>query len=225
MDDQERAGAARGDGAAAAVDGSGRQWKQRARTEARLLDAARRLVAQRGLDAMTMSEVASAAGVAAGTIYNYFPTVPALIQRLVEREIDSVGQRLDQVESAVQDPAEIYAVSVRLLVRHALSDPLWGQMYVRLGVAHPAVMAILGPRARRDIERGVSSGRFEVIDLDMAVASTFGSLSSAIDLVVTEQAREQLADHCAEGMLRMLGLPCAEAHEVVTRPLPAISDD
>ncbi|WP_144790316.1 TetR/AcrR family transcriptional regulator [Kocuria palustris] len=239
MDDEDQAGAVRTAGARGAGTGarapvrttagaaagpsassSGRQWRQRARTEARLLDAARRLVAERGLDAVTMSEAASEAGVAAGTVYNYFPTVQALIQRLVEREIDSVGRRLDRVAEVTDDPAEIYAGSLRLLVRHALGDPLWGQMYVRLGVAHPAVVEILGPRARRDIQRGMDTGRLQVIDLDMAVVSTFGSLSSAIHLVTSGRAREELADHFAEGMLRMVGLTCEQAHEVVSRPLP-----
>lgn len=209
------------DGAEAQTAG-GRQWRQRARTRGRLLDAARRLVAERGLDGVTMAEVSSDAGVAAGTVYNYFPTVRALTDELVKREIDRVGQRLDQIEAHIQDPAEVYAASLRLLVRHALTDPLWGQMYVKLGVAHPAVVAILGPRARRDLERGAAAGRLEVIDLDMAVVSTFGSLSSAINLVTSSQGHEELADHFAEGMLRMVGLPGDEAREVVARPLPRI---
>lgn len=207
------------EGAEVHSDGS-RQWRQRARTKGRLLDAARRLVAQRGLDAVTMAEVSAEAGVAAGTVYNYFSTVRELIDELVEREIDRVGRRLDRVEDQVQDPAEVYAASLRLLVRHALSDPLWGQMYVRLGVAHPAVVAILGPRARRDIARGADAGRLDVIDLDMAVVSTFGSLSSAINLVTSGRGREELADHFAEGMLRMVGLSREEAREVAARPLP-----
>lgn len=209
------------EGAEARSDGS-RQWRQRARTKGRLLDAARRLVAQRGLGGVTMAEVSSDAGVAAGTVYNYFPTVKALTDELIEREIDRVGQRLDQIEAHVQDPAEVYAASLRLLVRHALGDPLWGQMYVKLGVAHPAVVAVLGPRARRDLERAAAAGRLQLIDLDMAVVSTFGSLSSAIELVTSSRGHEELADHFAEGMLRMVGLPADEAREIVARPLPQI---
>ncbi|MDN5698870.1 MAG: TetR/AcrR family transcriptional regulator [Kocuria sp.] len=204
------------------VDGSegGRQWRRRARTRAKLLDAARWLVADRGLAAVTMTDVSAAAELATGTVYNYFPSLEELLSTMIYGEIDSVGDRLDRVADYTDDPAEIYATSLRLLVRHALSEPLWGRIYVKLGVAHPIVVEVLGPRCRRDLERGVKAGRLNVVDLDLAVVCTFGAQASAINLVTSGEGRECLAEHFAENMLRMVGVSVEDAREVVSRPLP-----
>jgi AcrR family transcriptional regulator len=55
-----------------------------------ILAAARKLMEQRGLEAVTMEEIAGAAGVAKGTIYLYFPSKDDLIQALITQ----VGESL-----------------------------------------------------------------------------------------------------------------------------------
>jgi len=66
-----------------------------------ILAAARRLLEQRGLEALTMEEIAAAAGVAKGTLYLYFESKDDLIQAL----ITLVGENLLQdVEASLQDP-------------------------------------------------------------------------------------------------------------------------
>lgn len=210
--------------AASSSPEGGRQWRRRARTRARLLAAARELVAERGIDAVAMSDVSAAAEFAAGTIYNYFSTFEELAAALIRAEIDSFGDRLDRIAEDVEDPAEVYAASLRHLVRHAISDTLWGRFYVQLGVGHPLVHKVLGPRARRDLGRCVEQGRLPDIDLDLAVASTFGALSAIVDLVTSGPVRDDVASRYAEAMLRMVGLPADEAHEVANRPLSALGD-
>ena len=44
------------------------------RTRQEIADQAMKLFAQRGFDAVTVAEVASAAGISEKTVYNYFPT-------------------------------------------------------------------------------------------------------------------------------------------------------
>ena len=50
-----------------------------------ILAAARRLMQSRGLEAITMEEIAAAAGVAKGTVYLYFQGKDDLIQALIPR--------------------------------------------------------------------------------------------------------------------------------------------
>lgn len=207
----------------AAEQGMGRQWRRRARTRARLLSAARRLVAEHGLDGVTMSDVTAAADLGTGTIYNYFATFEELSTALIHAEIDALGDQLDTLVELTPDPAEVYAASLRHLVLHAISDPLWGRFYVQLGVAHPLVLEVLGPRCRRDLEQGVAQGRFQVPDVDLAVAATFGALAGVLNLVNTGPGNDDAGARYAEGMLRMVGVGVEEAAEVVARPLPEIT--
>lgn len=202
-----------------------RQWRRRARTRTALLDATRELIAERGVDGFTLSDVTAAIGMSPGTLYNYFPTAEELTRTLIREDVDALGSQLDTVHLHLDDPAEVYAASLRLLVRHAVTDPLWGRFYVQLGVGHPLVTELLGPRARRDLRNGVHAGRLRVEDLDLAVAMTFGALSSVINLVNESRGPSNRASRYAAAMLRMVGLPPAEAWEVANRPLPAVTSD
>lgn len=60
-----------------------------ARNRAAVLDAARRVLASRGLD-VPVEEIARAAGVGVGTVYRNFPTKDALVRAIIERSFDEL---------------------------------------------------------------------------------------------------------------------------------------
>ncbi len=67
-----------------------------------ILAAARRLIEHKGVEALTMDEIAQAAGVAKGTIYLYFQSKDELIQALLSQ----VGETLlREVEAILAQPA------------------------------------------------------------------------------------------------------------------------
>lgn len=63
-----------------------------ARNRALLLDAARRLIAERGPDAVTMDEIATAAGVGKGTLFRRFGSRAALMMVLLDED-EQASQR------------------------------------------------------------------------------------------------------------------------------------
>jgi AcrR family transcriptional regulator len=65
-----------------------------ARNRLRVLEAARRLFAERGVQAVTMSEVANAAGVAKGTVFHRFGDRPGLAQALVDEAERGLQEQL-----------------------------------------------------------------------------------------------------------------------------------
>ena len=56
-------------------------------TRNRILDAARRLVAQQHAAALSVNQIAKAAGVAHRTVYRYFPTKEALVAAIAEHPV------------------------------------------------------------------------------------------------------------------------------------------
>lgn len=200
----------------------GRQQRRRVLTRARLLGAARELMARRGVDAVGVSEIAEAADLGAGTFYNYFRSRDDVVAALMAESIETVGDALDRLTAEMPDPAEVFAASLRHLVRQAVSDPMWGWFVVRLGVAHPQLIEILGPRAARDLRRGVEQGRFEIPDVEVATSCTFGALISTLHLVLTAQPRQGIDELFAQTMLTMVGLTAQDASEVAARPLPPL---
>lgn len=65
----------------------------KAETRQRILDAARRLFAAGGYEASTTRDIADAAGIANGTLFNYFPNKETLLASLVAEV--STGVRAD----------------------------------------------------------------------------------------------------------------------------------
>jgi AcrR family transcriptional regulator len=87
------------------------------RNRALIVDAARRLFAERGLD-VTLHDVAEAAGVGVGTVYRRFPDKDALLGGLVLAKYDTL---VDLAERAAAQPTG----------REALREYLLGAMELR----------------------------------------------------------------------------------------------
>jgi AcrR family transcriptional regulator len=77
------------------------------------LDAVASLVAERGLVALTMSQIAERAGIGRATLYKYFPDVEVVLTAWHERQI---GAHLDQLAAAA-DPAAPAVVRLQTVLR------------------------------------------------------------------------------------------------------------
>jgi len=83
-----------------------RQRRSRERVE-RALDAADRLLAAEGADALSTTRIARAAGMSVGSLYQYFPDTGAIVAALAERHMDAFAELMEQtVERAAGEPWE-----------------------------------------------------------------------------------------------------------------------
>lgn len=215
---------------AASTDGSGvggvsrvsRASRRRVRNRRRLVEAAAALMAEGGPEKVTISAITNRADLGAGTFYNYFTSRDEIVEAVIASTVEITGQRLDALTTDMHDAAEIYSFSLRHLLRTAVTDPLWGWLVVRLGVAQGELIATLGPRCRRDLMIGVRAGRFRIPDVDLATSMTFGALLSAMHARLSGGEPADPEPVFAEFMLRMVGIPDDEAREITRRTLPPL---
>src|SRR5688572_4950458 len=85
-----------------------------------ILDAATLVFAEKGFHATTIGEIAKRAGIAHGTIYNYFDTKPALLLGVFERMRDTVVQTVPSLPQDLDGRAFIYTLLYHPLM--ALKD-------------------------------------------------------------------------------------------------------
>lgn len=170
--------------------GTGRGPAQRERTRTRILEAAARIVAERGFHGMSMRDLAHAAGQSLANLYNYFPAKDDLLFALQSRAFETlIATAEEAVGSASEAEARLYAFVLN---------------HVRYVTSHPHVMRVLvqeagslSPTARRVIrtlkeryfvvgrdvvravaaERRASPGRVDEADLERAAYSIFGMLN------------------------------------------------
>ncbi|HEY5081401.1 MAG TPA: TetR/AcrR family transcriptional regulator [Bauldia sp.] len=67
---------------------------------ASLLKAAEGVIAERGYDAATMTEIAGRAGASIGSLYQYFPTKPAVVDTLRARLWDALHADLKELSAS-----------------------------------------------------------------------------------------------------------------------------
>ena len=65
-------------------------------TRRRILDAARARFAEAGFEAATTREIAGAAGIAAGTLFNYFPSKETIAMALVAEALGEAHRQFDE---------------------------------------------------------------------------------------------------------------------------------
>jgi TetR/AcrR family transcriptional regulator, repressor for uid operon len=89
-----------------------------------ILEATRRVIANRGPDKFTLSAVAEDAGVSRPTLYRWFPTKDDLLEALTVYEKERFAVRLQAVVDAQTTPARRLDAAVRCLVTYL--DDLMG---------------------------------------------------------------------------------------------------
>jgi AcrR family transcriptional regulator len=87
-------------------------------TRRRILEAAREQFTQAGFEAATTREIATAAGIAAGTLFNYFPTKEAMAIALAEEAMVQAHREFEgrsRGESLAEDLFALIAAELRRL--------------------------------------------------------------------------------------------------------------
>jgi AcrR family transcriptional regulator len=197
--------------------------RRKARTRRALIDAARRILADKGTTQVSIQEITDEADVGFGSFYNHFESKEELFGVAVVEVLEALGEAVDAACASLDDPAEIYAVGVRVTCRIAHTRPAVAQVLLQTGFSYLSENQGLAARALRDIERGVESGRFEVRNPEAALATTAGSVLSHVAMSLQNRdIDDRDADDLAELLLRMLGLSARSAQAVAHRPLPAV---
>src|SRR2546423_852515 len=71
----------------------------------RLVSAAAQMLHQQGVEATTLADIATAAGIPLGNVYYYFKTKSDIIAAVIEAHADSVRSMLAGLEASQPDPA------------------------------------------------------------------------------------------------------------------------
>ena len=197
--------------------------RRKARTRAALVAAARELLASRDPAEVSIQEITDTADVGFGSFYNHFETKVELFDTAIEEVFEEQGARFDALTAEMEDPAEVFARSVRMTVRMTKTHPQVAKIFQRTGLRYLDASNGLARRALRDLRRGKESGRFDIGDPMVALACAGGCLLGVLALTAISpdpDAIDASADELAVNLLQMFGLPRVEAREIAGRPLP-----
>jgi AcrR family transcriptional regulator len=191
---------------------------------AAIIAAAGELASEAGLDAVQIVPVAARAGIAAGTVYRYFPSktelVSALVTGVAEREVAAV--RL--AASAAPGPLSALAAAIvsfaaravrqRRLASALLVEPIETREETAGLPYRRALAAELDPRIRA----AIAGGHLPEQDTARAAAAVVGLLIEALlGPLAAEPARREDVQAVALLALRALGVIDARARGLVVQ--------
>lgn len=194
--------------------------------ERRITAAALKLFADKGSTDVSVSELAEAAGVARGTIYNNLEAPGRLFETVAAALADEMNERIEKSYAGIADPAVRLAVGMRLYVRRAHEEPVWGRFLIHFGVASDSLRSVWSGAPLKDLTAAIDAKRFDLTpaQIPAALGVLAGSTLSAILMVVEGiKTWREAGSETAEIVLRGFGMKPREATKIARAELPSLA--
>jgi AcrR family transcriptional regulator len=153
---------------------------------AAILAAAADAAGEGGMAAVQIAPVAERAGVAAGTVYRYFPSkaelVAALVAALCEREIAAI----DRAAKAAPGPLSALAAAMTTFAARALAGPRLAFALIAepvepdLDLVRGAYRRALAAQFERLVRTAIDGGHLPEQDVVLAAATLVGALGAGV---------------------------------------------
>jgi AcrR family transcriptional regulator len=192
----------------------------------RIHAAAMKLFAERGVTKVNISELASAAGMARGTIYGHVPDVDGLFEEVAAQLAREMTERVVAGFAGITDPAQRLAIGVRQYIRRAHEEPLWGRFMSRFGLSPALTRALLASDPVTDLRVGVESGRYRIGREQLPAMVGLlagGTLAAMLPVLDGRSTWRDAGSDTAELMLVALGLERDEARALARSELPPLA--
>lgn len=194
-------------------------------TRARLIAAATTLIAGDGVDSLRLRRITDEADIAGGAFYNYFSSKEELVEAVVGEAIAALTASTIRLLQAIEDPAEAVSVAHRWFVRQAVVDPRMAWLLVHLDRANTFVLEAVTPFSRDLLGGGIATGRFDDMDVDVAITHAVSTTIGAMRAVLEHDAPPESAQQSAELLLRAFGVAPAEARRIAQAPMPDLQPE
>jgi len=195
-----------------------------------MYDAAMRIFVRRGTTQANVSELAQAAGIARGTIYNNVANPDSIFEEVATALGNEMHARVVASFESQDDPAHRLACGMRFFVRRAHEEPHWGRFIVRFAFTTASLRAMLSGPPARDLRDGLQNGRYDFCaeQLPSVIAFVSATTLASMSLVLNgDKTWREAGSDAAEFMLRSIGIAPQEARALATtelRPLPELAD-
>jgi len=187
---------------------------KRSRTRVRLTEAALKVMSERGINAVSVNEIAAAAEVANGTFYLHFQNKSEIVAAVCYGVTLAMHTEMSSRRLSITDGAARVAFGTQQFIEIAAEEPVWGRLLVWAFTEFDAIKTDLSRYMRVDVALGVEQGRFTepgdefMIDCLLAVLRTGTTARLG-------GAGPEIGARSAEYQLRMLGMSPEKAREVL----------
>jgi AcrR family transcriptional regulator len=192
-----------------------------------LLDAAEKLMANKGIDRVTIDEITETADLAKGTFYHYFNDKNEIAAELAVTIRREIRDQVAVAEQGIDDPAGQLVAGIAVCLRAAAISP------THAGILSRMYSLWLRPETNqefllfKDMKVGYRTARFSVGDVPAGIVMVVGTVQAgivrALELGEWNAIRE-LTLALSELTLRALGLKSNEAPAIAGKIVARVFD-
>ena len=191
---------------------------KRARTRDSLLVALQELLLESDGSVISVPQVVARCGVAQGTFYNYFDSLPEAIDAVGALLLIEHTRVLKDVTSGAADVAEIVARSARQMLLLFVHRPEVGRLIFDSGLPVDRFAAGLRGHLHDDLRLGIDRGDFSVADFDIASTLYIGTMLGACLDLYRGQLAAGAVPEIVSHLLRGLGVSARKTQRLVGAP-------
>jgi len=174
------------------------------------------VIAENGFYNTRMARIAEEAGVAVGTLYNYFSSKEDLLEYIFEVEFE---KRLQWLDTLNQEDLDFASRLQGFLSRHfhrIRENPNLGKILVRekdfprqgRGESIGGYLYEIPSTLEEMLQEAAENGEIEIVDVKLAAAMIFGAIQGIVERVVVkgeplellEKAPRQFREICENGL-------------------------
>ncbi|HEY5800390.1 MAG TPA: TetR/AcrR family transcriptional regulator [Burkholderiaceae bacterium] len=163
--------------------------RNRDKLEAAILDVATRLFAECGYEGTSIALIAERAGLSKQNLLYYFPTKPALYERVLDDVLDAWLERMDILAAEDLEPADALRAYIVAKLRFSREQPWGSRVYAMevIGGAKmygPQIKKKVIPLLRKDIEifeRWIAAGKIAPVNATHLIFSIWAMTQSYAD--------------------------------------------
>jgi AcrR family transcriptional regulator len=198
----------------------GTRLPKRERTRRLLIASAIEAFSRRGVGGTSLPEIAAAAGVTIGTVYNHFRSKADLVSAVAIELAETIRARSAPGRAQLKTATEQMAAGCRRYLGLAETTPRWALLILDVASIDPGFRRTVTGFVTTELRKGLRSGEFTVDDAAAALDLVIGATMEGMRNIALGTARKGHAVRVTESILRALGVPAAEARRAASGPLP-----
>lgn len=194
-----------------------RNERRKAATRAKLLAATRVVVAEKGVETLTIKDITDTADVGFGSFYNHFDTKQEIVEVVFQQIGHELADAVDALNATIDDPVEKFGAAIAGLCRMVVLDPVIAQLAVNVQQFSRENWRELSARMVPDLELGIERGALSSPNADVTRAFVGGALFTFLQDRLAGHFDESTDEHAVLLGLRILGVPEDEAKRVALK--------
>lgn len=199
---------------------AGTRLPKRERTRRQLIAAAIKVFSMRGVAAASLPQIAEAADVTIGTVYNHFHGKSEIVSAVAVEIARTIRDRSAPGRAQLKSGTEQMAAGCRRYLGLAEGSPSWALLILDVASIDTAFRKTITGFVATELRKGIRSGEFTVESEAAALDLVIGATMEGMRNIALRTARKGHAVQVTAAILRSLGVPPAQARQTASKPLP-----